>query len=155
MKSKSKSFTLIGIFTLTLMTSYSLSSISNVNFPDMRGYATIISPSYIEIDNQSNQTFTYEKDTTDHFNIDSNNPIPKKLEPGKQYKFDGFTDDPLVDGILHVYYNYGKDNTAQFGSYFLDDDAKKCNYTEGSSEISISCDNKAEHIIAFQITNAK
>ncbi|MDX1372107.1 MAG: hypothetical protein R3321_06535 [Nitrososphaeraceae archaeon] len=115
---------------------YSLDAISDMNFDDRMAYATSIQ---IILDNeQSNHEFTFQKITKENFDVMTT--IPETIETGKEYTIGGEATNPIQDGIVHLYYTYGKNYTAQFISYFDPfGDPVKCSQEAGSSEISITC----------------
>lgn len=125
---------------------YSMDTISDMNFHHTMAYATSIQ---IILDNeQSNHEFTLQKITKENFDV--MNTIPETIEIEKEYTIEGEATNPIQDGIVHLYYTYGKNYTAQFISYFDPfGDPAKCSQETGSSEISITC--YEESSIQFEI----
>ncbi|MGD1838138.1 MAG: hypothetical protein ACPKPY_08790 [Nitrososphaeraceae archaeon] len=147
----SNKITSICVMALLSIMAYSLTDLSDMNFQDRMAYAGIVSDSEIILDNQSTQKFTLQKYTKEHFNIAVDTTVPKTIEPGTQGTVSGFTTNAIHQGIVHLYYNYGKNYTAEFSSYFNPDDfADKCTDKTGSSDISISCSHST-HSIKFTI----
>lgn len=136
------------VFLLLIMT-YSLNGILGMNVHDIMAYATGIQ---IIVDNeQSNQEFKLQKVTKENFDV--MNTIPETIETGKEYTIEGETTNPFQDGIVHLYYTYGKNYTAEFSSYFDPlGDPDKCSNEAGSSEISITC-HEDNFSIQFDIAN--
>ncbi|MGD1837232.1 MAG: hypothetical protein ACPKPY_04145 [Nitrososphaeraceae archaeon] len=150
----SNKITSMCIMSLVLLVGYSLGGISGMNFQDRMAYATS-SLLYVILDNQSNQKFTLQKVTKEHY--DTTSSIPKTLEPGKHYTITGVSTTPVHDAITHLYYTYGEKYTAEFSAWFEPvpiNKAIKCSHEGGSSEISISCSKPHENKIQFTIKNA-
>ncbi|MGD1837876.1 MAG: hypothetical protein ACPKPY_07440, partial [Nitrososphaeraceae archaeon] len=63
----SNKITSMCILTLVLLVGYSLNGISGMNFQDRMAYATLVES---KIDNQSNQKFTLQKVTKEHFKLE-------------------------------------------------------------------------------------
>ncbi|MGD1834304.1 MAG: hypothetical protein ACPKQO_01100 [Nitrososphaeraceae archaeon] len=147
----SNKITSMCIMSLVLIIGYSLNGISGMNFQDRMAYSQE-RHSYIELNNESNQKFTLQKETKEHFKLD--NSVPKTIEPGKDYTIEGQTTNLIHDGIIHLYYTYGKNYTAEFSSYFIPNDvADNCKHEAGSSEISISCSQEGGDVNKFEIKN--
>lgn len=135
---------------LVLIMAYSLNGILGMNVHHRMAYATGLQ---IILDNeQSNEEFTLKKVTKENFDV--MNTIPETIETGKEYTIEGETTNPFQDGIVNLYYTYGKNYTAEFSSYFDPlGDPDKCSNEAGSSEIIITC-YEEDFSIQFDITNS-
>ncbi|MGD1837532.1 MAG: hypothetical protein ACPKPY_05685 [Nitrososphaeraceae archaeon] len=137
---------------LVLIMGYSLSGMSGMNLQDRMAYAG--KSDIIVLDNQSNQKFTPQKETKNHFNIKST--VPGTIEPGKSYTIKGDPSNLEHTGIVHLYYTYGKNYTAEFTSEFSPpfNTPHECSHKSGSSEISIGCSKEKGNEIKFTIKDA-
>ncbi|MGD1837464.1 MAG: hypothetical protein ACPKPY_05335 [Nitrososphaeraceae archaeon] len=114
----SNKITSMFIMALVLLVGYSLGGISGMNFQDRMTYAErdagITSDegdADIILDNQqSSQKFTLQMYTKEHFNIHGS--VPETIEPGQHLTVKGDTTNMIHDGIVHLYYTYGKNYTA-------------------------------------------